>query len=148
MTGSGRPIRIFYLQAGGQFNAAVQLVTILIIFVVIIVLAYFVTKWVAGYQKMKGAGTNIEVLESYRVAPNKFIAIVRVGEKYLALAVGKDEMSRLCELSKDELVIRAPGEQKSTNFGALLSKIGAAQGEKSLEGKSREGESSGEEKIG
>ena len=115
----------FRLQSAGEYHSALQLMTILIIFVLIIVLAYFVTKWVAGYQKVRGASANIEILESYRVAPSKFIAIVRIGDKYLAVTVGKDEMSLLCELSKDELVIRAPGEQKGMNFGALLGKVKA-----------------------
>ena len=115
------------LQNTGTFNSALQLLTILIIFILIIVLAYFVTKWVAGYQKMKGATPNIEVLESYRVAPNKFIAIVRVADKYLAVSVGKDEMSLLCELSKDELVISKGTEQQGAGFGALFEKLKAEQ---------------------
>ena len=42
---------------------------------------------------------NIEVVESYRIAPSKFIAIVRTGSKYLVIGVGKDEISKLSEQS-------------------------------------------------
>lgn len=131
----------FNLQSVGRYGAAVQLLTILLVFILVIVLAYFATKLVAGYQKVKSKSPNIEILESYRVAPSKFIAIVRIGEKYIAVSVGKDEMSFLCELSKDELAVHSPNEKKETSFDALFSKLKIKQKETSLtkiKGKSSE----------
>ena len=45
-----------------------QFVAILIIFVLVLGLTYYVTKWLAGYQKEKGSGKNIEVLETGRIS--------------------------------------------------------------------------------
>ena len=104
-------------------GSVLQLVSVLILLVIVIALAYFVSKWLAGYQKSKGASGNIEVLETYRIAANRFIAIIRVSDKYLAIAVGKDEVSVLTELDKDALVIRAPGETGGTGFSDVLKRM-------------------------
>ena len=70
-----------------------QFIAILIIFVLVLGLTYYVTKWLAGYQKEKNSGRNIEVLETGRISTTKYIQIVRLGDKYMAIAVGKDEVT-------------------------------------------------------
>ena len=94
----------------GGWQSTLQLVTVLILFVIVIAMAYFVSKWLAGYQKVKNFGANVEIIETCRIAPSKYISIIRIGEKYLAIAVGKDEVHVLTELDKDDIIIRAPGE--------------------------------------
>ena len=75
-----------------------QLLTLLFIFVVILVLTYFTTRFIAGYQKGKGLGRNIEVIETYKVTTNKYIQIIRTGDKYFAIGIGKDEIHMLTEI--------------------------------------------------
>ena len=104
-------------------GSVLQLITILVLLVIVIVMAYYVSKWLAGYQKTLGTGGNIEVIESCRIAPSKFIVIVRVGAKYLALGIGKDETSFLAELDKEDLVIRSAGEAGQGAFAGVLKKI-------------------------
>ena len=75
-----------------------QLLTLLFIFVVILVLTYFTTRFIAGYQKGKGLGRNIEVIETYKVTTNKYIQIIRTGDKYFDIGIGKDEIHMLTEI--------------------------------------------------
>ncbi|SFU33799.1 flagellar biosynthetic protein FliO [Butyrivibrio sp. M55] len=100
-----------------------QFVAILIIFVLVLGLTYYVTKWLAGYQKEKGSGKNIEVLETGRISTTKYIQIVRLGNKYMAIAVGKDEVTALCELDKESLVFDNPENASTLSFNEILEKI-------------------------
>lgn len=93
-------------------SSFVEVMTVLIIFVLVLVLTYFVTRWIANYQKGQFSTGNIEVIEMRRIAQNKYIQIVRVGDTYLALGIGKDEIQVLAELSKDEIRESSRSEMK------------------------------------
>lgn len=80
-----------------------QLIVSLLAFVVVLAAALFSTKWLANYQKGVRANGNIEIIESSQLTANKYLQIVRIGEKYIAIAVCKDTVTVLCEISKEEL---------------------------------------------
>lgn len=104
-------------------DSVFDLLTVLFIFVVVMVLTYFTTRFIAGYQKEKSVGRNLEVLESYRVTSNKYLQIVRAGRKYLVIGIGKDEIHVLAELSEDELTMPAEREETGMlSFKEILDK--------------------------
>ena len=76
---------------------------LLIIFIFVLAVTYYVTRFVGNYQKNKLSGSNINILETMRIANNKYIQIVRIGNKYLALAVCKDTVTMLTEIPEEEL---------------------------------------------
>ena len=49
-------------------DSYLQFIVILFIFVIILAATYYVTKWIAGYQKTKSIGNNIEVIETSRIS--------------------------------------------------------------------------------
>ncbi|MCR5669807.1 MAG: flagellar biosynthetic protein FliO [Butyrivibrio sp.] len=100
-----------------------QFVFVLIVFVLVLAATYFVTKWLAGYQKERNTSSNIEILETARISTTKYIQIVKIGEKLFAIAVGKDEVTLLGELSKDDVVIREDDPSENINFKDILEKI-------------------------
>ena len=63
----------------------------LLVFVIVLAATYYFTKWMAGFQKERNLSGNIEVIETARISTTKYIQIVRIGSKYMAIAVGKDE---------------------------------------------------------
>ena len=87
----------------GGVESAAQFLTVLVLFIVVLALTYFTTKFVGNYQKLQGFGKNIEAIETYRITGNKFLQIVRVGRKYYLLSIGKDEVNSIAELSEEEL---------------------------------------------
>ena len=91
------------LLAVSRVDSYAQLMTVLVIFLFVLALTWFVTRWIAGYQKGKSTNTNMELLESFRLSNNKYIQIVRIGNKYLALAVCKDTVTMLTEIPEEEL---------------------------------------------
>lgn len=87
-----------------------QFATVLLIFIFVLAITYLTTKWVGNIQKGSFKGRNVEILEGDRLTQSQFIQIVRIGSKYLALGVSKDQITKLCELSRDELVFPEDGD--------------------------------------
>ena len=103
-------------------DSYLQFIVILFIFVIILAATYYVTKWIAGYQKTKSIGNNIEVIETSRISTTKYVQILRIADKYIAIGVGKDEITALCEVDKDSLVIKEDAEN-NMSFKEVLDKI-------------------------
>ncbi|MCM1048081.1 MAG: flagellar biosynthetic protein FliO [Clostridiales bacterium] len=112
------------ISAANSTDSYLQFMTVLIIFVFVLAITYWTTKWIAGYQKGKLNNANIELLEAIRLSNNKYIQIIRVGRKYLAVAVCKDSVTMLAELSEDQLEIADAAEAaEQFSFKELLEKV-------------------------
>jgi flagellar protein FliO/FliZ len=86
-----------------MLDSIVQLITVLLIFIFVLVLAYFAARLTAGVQMGRLKGSNIEVIETFKIAQNKYIQVVRVGEKYYSYIVCKDTVTLLGEMDKSEI---------------------------------------------
>lgn len=106
-----------------RVDSYLQFITVLILFVFVLVITYLVTKWIAKYQKGKALVGNLEVIETCKLAPNKYVQIIRVGSKYLVIAVGKDEVHMLSELTEDQLSFRELEQEQMVNFASVLEKM-------------------------
>lgn len=104
-----------------RVDSYAQLMTVLVIFLFVLALTWFVTRWIAGYQKGKSTNTNMELLESFRLSNNKYIQIVRIGNKYLALAVCKDTVTMLTEIPEEELKLSEGTSM--TGFKDILNRV-------------------------
>lgn len=100
-----------------------QFITVLVLFVIVLWVTWAVTKWTASYQKGKGAGGNIEMLESFRIASDKYVQIIRVADKYLAVAVAKDSVTFLAELDEQSLLFPEDTAGMKMNFREILEKV-------------------------
>lgn len=106
----------------GRSSSYMQLITVLVVFVLVLGVTAWVTKWIANYQKQQGINANIEVLETARISNNKYIQLVRIGQTYMAIAVCKDTVTTLCEIPKEQLS-EATGSGGNVDFKQLLDKV-------------------------
>ena len=110
-----------------RIEAFAQLITLLIIFIFVLAVTYYVTRFVGNYQKNKLSGSNINILDTMRIANNKYIQIVKIGSRVFAIAVAKDTVSYLCELDEDELIYKESSSGKmlinNDNFKEILEKF-------------------------
>ena len=104
-------------------DSYLQFITVLVLFVFVLGITYVTTKWIANYQKGKNAGGNLEVMETMRITNNKYVQIVRAGNKYLVIAVGKDEIHMLAELPEEELMFTDTDAASNMDFGSILDKF-------------------------
>ena len=123
MRGREKGHRIMVLLTMETLGGIAQFITVLVLFVIVLWVTWAVTKWTASYQKGKGAGGNIEMLESFRIASDKYVQIIRVADKYLAVAVAKDTVTFLAQLDESALVWRESAVGVKMNFQEILEKV-------------------------
>lgn len=111
------------LLTANRSNSYAQLLTVLLIFVVVLGATALTTKWIAGYQKEIGRSGNIELLDAVRLGNNKYIQIVRVGQTYLALAVCKDSVTVLCEISENEMKAGDGAHAQRLSFQEIMKRV-------------------------
>lgn len=94
---------MYMILASSSLESFVQLVTVLFIFVLVLAVTYFTTRWMANIQKGRIFNKNLRIVETIAVGNGKSVIIVKAGSKYIVLSVGKDEVNYLTELSESEL---------------------------------------------
>lgn len=86
-----------------SLNSLLQLIGALLIFLFVLVITYLTTRWIGSYQKVNMQNKNLQVVESLKVGTNKCIVLVKTGKIYLVVAIGKDEMTVLAQLTEEQL---------------------------------------------
>ncbi len=111
------------LLTGSGIESFLQFMVVLLLFCAVLVITYLTTRYIASLQKLKQEGSNIAVLETGRIAPNKYVQIIKLGEKYIAVAVCKDTVTKLAELSKEDISFSIEKESRTADFAQILEKV-------------------------
>lgn len=112
------------LAGQGTLESFVQFFSALLIFIFVLLVTWISTRLIGNLQKQRMTGTNIEVIETTKITPSKYLQIIRAGEKYLLIAVCKDTVTMLTELPEDSLIPQAGNRDEQIDFGKLLEKAG------------------------
>lgn len=111
------------LTSTSGLDSFVQFITILLLFFFVLVITYVVTRWVSGIQKVQMTGKNMELVETMRISNSKYLQIIRVGEKYLVVAVCKDTVTMLTELMPQEITLSDDNGGKAPSFHEIWERI-------------------------
>ena len=106
-----------------RMDSFIQFITVLFIFLFVLIITYFVTKWIAKYQKTQTVGTNIEIIETQRITTSKFIQLIRVGSRYFTIAVCKDTVTMISEVSKEDIIFVDHQNIENMNFRNIFEKV-------------------------
>ena len=87
-----------------RLEAFAQLFTLLIVFIFVLAATYFATRFVGNYQKNMLSGSNIQILETMRISNTKYIQVIKVGGKCIAIDFTKDYLRFLSEFNEDVLI--------------------------------------------
>lgn len=107
-------------------GSVLQLIALLIVFVLVLAATYYVTKWIAKTGMIQSGSKNIKVIETYKLAQNKYIQIVQIGTKYYSVGLTKDNITYLTELDEEQLNLNENGSQtgfQQLPFKELLERI-------------------------
>jgi len=63
------------------------------------------------------------VIDTQRIANGKYIQIIRMGEKYIAIAVCKDTVTMLTEVQKEQIITKETGSLSAAGFSELFEKV-------------------------
>ncbi|MBR3307290.1 MAG: flagellar biosynthetic protein FliO [Lachnospiraceae bacterium] len=119
--------------SGNAVNNIARFITLLLVFIFVLALTYWTTRFVAKTQKGRVKGVNLELIETLPLANGKFLQLVRTGGKYVVLACGKDEVNLITELESSEV---EPAGEADRSFSAVLRSLrerAAGDGEKKEE---------------
>lgn len=114
---------MIFLTKSGPLEGIVQLIVVFIMFLFVLALAYFTARLAGRFQGNIQNRSNIKVLESVRVANNKYIQLVKVGNRYFAIGVGKDNLTYLAELKEDDLNMDNLNNPSKGDFKDILSQL-------------------------
>ena len=111
-----------------SIESFIQLIGVLFIFVFVLLITYFTTKWMGNIQKGRFSSSNLLLIETISIGNGKLICLLEAGTVYLVVAVGKDEVSLLARLSKEELkdvsfLNNKESEHISGSFQEVLEKV-------------------------
>jgi flagellar protein FliO/FliZ len=104
-------------------NSFLQLVGLVFLLVIILIAAYYTTKFVGGIKLGQQKNSNFQVIDAYRISSNKVIQIVKIGNKYIVLGIGKDTINFITELTEEEVFIREAHAGEKLPFKQILEKL-------------------------
>lgn len=91
------------LMLSSSLDSFLKLISVLLVFVFVLAITYVVTRWMAGYQKVRMKSKNLQIIETIPAGNNKMICLVKAGTEYLVVSIGKDEIHPLMTLKEDQL---------------------------------------------
>lgn len=86
------------------FKMLGQFFFLIILFAFILFGAYYVTKLIGRFQYQKYQGSNIKIIESIIIAPQKMLQLIRIGSKYYLIGVSKEHIVYLTEIEKEMIL--------------------------------------------
>lgn len=101
-------------------NNVFQLIGLLIVFILILVVTYYTTRFVAGVKTGVTKNSNFKVLETYRLSQNKYLQLIQIGTKYFVIAVSKDNVNFLAELNENDIFIAEKITTPNGNFKDII----------------------------
>ncbi|MDR0964088.1 MAG: flagellar biosynthetic protein FliO [Clostridium sp.] len=96
---------LYYPIASIGLTDYLELGALLLVFLLVCVATVFTTKWLGGIQRSGNQSKYTQVLDTIRIAPNKYVQILRIGEKVIAIAVCKDTVTLLGDIPNDQLPV-------------------------------------------
>lgn len=90
-----------------HWQNVLELGGILVVFILVLVATYYTTKWIGRTGAIQQQSGNIKVIETFRIAQNKYIQIIQLGSRYYSIAVTKDHISFLTSLEEEQLDLTA-----------------------------------------
>ncbi len=114
---------LFTILAMPLWQNILQLLGVLVVFILVLVLTYYTTKWIGKSGFVQVQSQNISVIETFKIAPNKYIQIIKIGTKYYAISVSKDTIQFLTELSEEQLSFDKKEDIPQVSFKDIMDKV-------------------------
>ena len=102
-------------------SSVFQFVQVSIIFGAVIIICILVTRFVGNYQKGVTMNSGIQVVQTARLTNNKYLQVVKIGDRYVVLGISKDNITMLLELDPEEIDSILP--KKNSSFSKSLGDI-------------------------
>ncbi len=106
----------------GTVGSIAEIFGMLIAFAVIVAAAYYVSKYFGKYAVKSRENSNIRVVETSRVAPDRYLQIIEAGGRFFLIGISKNNLSLISELDKEQIKEFEPKEMLHFSFKEILDK--------------------------
>lgn len=100
-----------------------QLLAVIIAVVVVLFATYYFTKWFAKSGMVQSSSRNIKVIETFKIAPDKYVQIIKIGSRYYSIGVAKEQITFLTVLEEEQLDLSDAPPEQQVPFADFLKKI-------------------------
>ena len=100
-----------------------ELLGLIVLFAILLVACYYVTKFVGNKQMKQLKNSNFTIIDTYRVTQNKFLQMVKIGNRYIVIAVTKDQISLIAQLNEEEVLLPETHSVQDGAFKNVLSDL-------------------------
>jgi flagellar protein FliO/FliZ len=111
-------------------ESILQLLGVFILFILILAVTYYTTRFVGGIKMGQLKKGNFKVMETYKITQNKYLQLVQIGTRYFVIAIGKNEIQLITELQESEITQQDQSVKTDINFLDILTKITNKQNNK------------------
>lgn len=111
------------IQSGNAWDNFIQLIGLVILLIVILIATYYTTRFVGNVKLGQMKNSNFKLIDAYRISPNKVVQIVKIGNKYIVLGIGKDTINFITELDEEQVTVRDYQTREKVSFTQLLDKV-------------------------
>ena len=107
-------------------NSTWKLIGLVLLCALIIAACYFTTRFIGrksqGVQNGPG-GKNIRAIETFRVTQNKYLQLIRCGDKCVLIGVSKDNITVIAEIDPDSLLSAGKTTGGHKSFKEMISSL-------------------------
>ncbi|TAH69602.1 MAG: hypothetical protein EWM47_06400 [Anaerolineaceae bacterium] len=100
-----------------------QLFGLCLLLIIILIAAYYTSKFVGRYKLGQFKDSNIKIIEAYKISTNKMLQIVKITNKYIVLGISKDQITYITELDESEVIAHDTYEGEKQSFRQIFEKI-------------------------
>lgn len=123
-------VRVFtMITLSNKWNNLLQLVGVSILFIVVLAITYLTTKFVGGFKLQKEKHSNFKVIETYKIANNKFLQLIHCGDKYIVISIGKDNIQFITEVTPESVIHSEQSVLPKYDFSEILNSFKIKQKE-------------------
>ena len=116
-------------EGGGGLVSPLQLFAqgaqLVLIFGIVLVIAYVCTRWIAGARYRHGIGGNLQLLESIALGQQAYLQLVRVGGRYFVVGLTKNGITQICELDAAEVSTPEAASVLGEGYGVVSAASGS-----------------------
>ena len=104
-------------------NSIWELIGLVLLLIVILIATYYTTRFVGRAKGNQLRTGNFDLIDSYRISPNKMLQIIKVSGKYLVIAISKDNIEFITELEEDQVTMRDTEATNKQSFKNIFDSI-------------------------
>ena len=111
--------------SGSTAHNFFELIGLVFLLIIIMIAAYYTSKFIGGVKLGQMKKSNFTIIDTYRISQNKVIQIVKIANKYVVIAIGKDTITSITELDEAEVYIKEFDEKakEKISFKQTLDKL-------------------------